>query len=435
MPIFSETRRNLRWRIARAFRDLPYASGSLATPTTAGFWAPALFFAKDSDVKGAEVSFYGGGGASIAGDVLGAARIIVAGSPAASFATHGWIAVQPYWGVAPSTNSGWEIHRQFSRLDYEDAITRAHWRGARRMTTPAEEYFVGNAWLRNSAFDIWLAGTTSAPTGWTLGGTGATVAQATAVPYGGRRYAALLSDGSNIANLTQTGIDWHRFAGKSVTLKAIVSTVTASRVFIRANDGSNHDSSNHTAVPAGTGQGLWQELSVTFTVSNTPTDMACSLQISAGSAVTANIARMWLESESMYDVPVENRWFAIASVDEEEFLNTWVSMPDEFWFINKDRSPREIGFIERYVHLQTGKLYRAVGQVYPTDPAETENLPIDPEYIFNRAAATLYRQLPKTEGVSGALAQDAAQWERQADLWERKTSRPPAWGSKIVEEM
>ncbi|MAH48011.1 hypothetical protein CMI37_19470 [Candidatus Pacearchaeota archaeon] len=438
MPISNETKYALRHRVSRAFRDLIAVNGSLVGPTTSRFHSPNLIFERDTDVKGGEVSFWQGGGLSLAGEPLGAPRVITSATPGAA-GSQGQINTHVLWGAAPSTNSGWEIHKLFERAQYDDAINGAIRRGGRRQLSPGEEYFIGNSYLRNSAFDIipkgeaLAANLTTQPAGWTKDANSTTQIRS-AFPFQGRHYLQLITDGNNLGRFHQTMFDWAKIAGETVTLNAMVWANTADRVSIELN---STESSKHPATSGNDGEGLWRELSVEVTLANNVNDVNVSLEVTAGSTVIASIGKIWLSGGPIqYEYPIENRWAFIQDVYVEDNLHQWTPLPKEWWYINKDRTPRELGFVRDFYSPEAGRAYKITGQTYPTpNPAESDNIEIDPEYAFARTFHNLYMQLPRGNQQSVAFRELAFQAEREAADWERRSQVKPMQGSKPVEDL
>lgn len=153
------------------------------------------------------------------------------------------------------------------------------------------EIQLGNA-LINPMFDLYT--TANAPDGWTT--TNLTVTQETRVTYGGaRRSLKVVTDGANVANLTQTLDEVGRYPS-SFEVTAWVWCETASELFIRVNDGvDNHDSSKHT----GTG---WEKLKVTVTPS----------AVAGSGTDTFTVAIRSTTAASTITFYVQNVWFPIA---------------------------------------------------------------------------------------------------------------------------
>ena len=247
MPIFGVTPQALRHQISRAFGDLVATSGSLASPTTSTMDTPVLIAGTNNQIVGGQVSFYAGGGASIAQG----SRVITAFTPFSLPGGAARVTILQPWAVAPSTNSGWEIHKLFSREQYDDAIARSVRGVARRILLPAEDYsIVLNSRVRNGTFDRWAAGLTSAPTGWTAGGAG-TVAQEQAGDIGehtyqGRYSMAMTNTGSNAYSFGQAVRNWGASAGETLEVRCIAFAQVGSRFRIRYTDGVNTwDSAYH----------------------------------------------------------------------------------------------------------------------------------------------------------------------------------------------
>lgn len=435
MPVFNVARGVLRRQIARGFGDLPFSSGSLANPQTTTFHSPVLVFGDDNQLVGGEVSFYSGGGASEADS----ARLIYAATPysPASASLYGRVdALQP-WVAAPSTNSAWEIHKLFTRQQYDDAITRAVRRVARRQLLSCEEYHVAGTTLRNAAFDRWSLGVSAVPDQWDLSGSGsATIAQTTGDIYQGRFAVALTSDGTNLARISQTVPRRRFYAGQTVTLHGLVLITVASRAFVSLSDGvTDYDSGFHPGTSGGDGLGQYRHLEVEAAMPSNPTNVIARFVISAGSAQTGIVGKIWLSGLDVHEYDLEQNWAFIQDVYIEGTRDEFILVPREWWYINKDRSPRELVFIEDYFTPEAGKVIKVVGQQYPTDPAEGENLPVDPEYVLNRASADLYSQLPGGSADWRGWATKYREWEARAQQIEAQMHTKPYPGSVAVEDL
>ena len=138
--------------------------------------------------------------------------------------------------------------------------------------------------IDNEDFLKWQNGTALAPDGWTLAGSGATVARATTFAARGS-YTADLTRSSNDATLTQTvSLQLARaFAGETVTITALgyVRTATGSIARIGISDGlTTSFSSYHSG-----GSGL-EALTATHTMAAgaTALDIICSVDTSDGLA-------------------------------------------------------------------------------------------------------------------------------------------------------
>lgn len=92
-------------------------------------------------------------------------------------------------------------------------------------TTPAWPLISAPNLLDNGDFSAWPGST---PTGWTLAGTGTTVAKDTVNTYGGAAYSAAISPGTGAAGQNMylqkylSSTEMQRIAGKTITLAALV---------------------------------------------------------------------------------------------------------------------------------------------------------------------------------------------------------------------
>lgn len=120
----------------------------------------------------------------------------------------------------------------------------------------------GKNLVANGDFEVWSGGTSAAPDGWPMDGTGASAARNTTNIKSGRASVDLTNGASNAANIshesTISGTINARFQGAYLTLSCWVKVSTANRVFIRIDDGvATQDSAYHT------GDGAFQLLTVT----------------------------------------------------------------------------------------------------------------------------------------------------------------------------
>jgi hypothetical protein len=140
----------------------------------------------------------------------------------------------------------------------------------------------------NGDAEIWGAGPSAAPTGWTLAGAGATVARTTT--------AGQFKSGTAAASMTRAGTDcslycdvaavWPPAAswqGLTVTFGAWVRATVASRALVSINDGvGNSNSAFHS------GGGGFEFLTVTRTLNAAATSVLCGLVVMTGNT-TAQI--------------------------------------------------------------------------------------------------------------------------------------------------
>lgn len=175
-------------------------------------------------------------------------------------------------------------------------------KGIMKETGSLRHIQVGNA-LLNPTFDLYT--TTDVPDSWTT--TNMTATSETTVTFGGaRRSLKLVTDGANVANLTQTLTEVGKHP-RSFEVTAWVWCETASELYIRVNDGvDNHDS---TTKHGGTG---WEKLRVTVTpsaVAGSGTDtFTCAIRsTTAASTLTFYVQNIWFPK-------VDNRYALDADI-------------------------------------------------------------------------------------------------------------------------
>jgi hypothetical protein len=155
-----------------------------------------------------------------------------------------------------------------------DTITGA-WAFTQSVGTPGGFNFV-----RNADLEVWLAGTSVAPTGWTLTGSGATVAQDASNKKVNSFAAAVTRVGNdcylgqNVAALFGPAAWWQ---GKTVTVGAWVRATVASRARLAINDGvGTTNGSYHT------GGSAFEYLTVTRTLNGAATQVEVRLVVDTG---------------------------------------------------------------------------------------------------------------------------------------------------------
>jgi hypothetical protein len=125
--------------------------------------------------------------------------------------------------------------------------------------------------LTNHSFE-----TDDPPADWTLGGADATVAQSTTQVKYGSYSGALTRSGTNcfiFQNITSPA----SYEGEEVTFGAWVYATVANRAYLQiADDGGNASSSFHSGVAG------WEFLTITYTVSATPTNLRGALLVIDG---------------------------------------------------------------------------------------------------------------------------------------------------------
>jgi hypothetical protein len=138
--------------------------------------------------------------------------------------------------------------------------------------------------LTNGNFELWTAGTDVAPDGWTLTGTGATVARESTTIKLGTYSVKLTSFENNFVRLYKSihelkGINYWK--GKTVTFGCWVYASNANRAQLQLYDDVNGDVSSYH-----TGDSTWQYLTVTRTIDVNATYVRCALYFFHISAIS-----------------------------------------------------------------------------------------------------------------------------------------------------
>lgn len=172
-------------------------------------------------------------------------------------------------------------------------------------------YFDGTNWIKinskniglvnlvsNGDFENWSAGTSVAPDGWILSGSGAAIAREASIIKLGT-YSAKLTRNSNDCIIYQTfyterGINYWK--SRKVTASCWVYATVADRARIGITDGISDTiySSYHT------GNSTWQFLTVTTTLSSGATTSHVDLRIDTGDTSAYFDGAMCVEGESAF---------------------------------------------------------------------------------------------------------------------------------------
>jgi len=169
-------------------------------------------------------------------------------------------------------------------------------------------------------FDLWSAGTTSAPDGWSLSGGGATIAREGTIKKIGSYSAAITRNTSNPSLWqdchTEKGIDYWK--GRTVTLSCWSYATVANRLRIYIYDGITTTLSSYH-----TGDSTWQLLTVTKTISDSATRLtAYLLYITDGDTTCYSDGAMLVEGAMPYAFspkPLPRGGTITAEVDETKF--------------------------------------------------------------------------------------------------------------------
>lgn len=171
------------------------------------------------------------------------------------------------------------------------------------------------------------------PDGWTLTGAGGTVERDTTSgetqhKFASAKMTAAADTATDLAqSITLSATQNARLRGRTVTLSARVYSATASRVFLRLDDGvKTQDSPQHP------GDSAFQTLVVTMTLDSAATKIECSLEISSGASISAIIDMAKLEEGNQATTFVENLRDAFVQprvVSDSDGVTTTSAAPEE----------------------------------------------------------------------------------------------------------
>jgi hypothetical protein len=436
MPVVSRQLFQLRHDLSRAMGDLVAVNGSLANPTTTTFHDPVLTFQRADALKGSHVHFYTGGGAAKHERPIYASVMYSPGSPS----LYGRLDVLQPWGAAPSTNSGWEVHKLFTVAEYNAAIFRAMRKYALKMMVPKVDYSnISYALLRNGTFHLWPDGASAAPGSWS-GDANSTHSRG-ANAYQGLYAYSMVTDGSNVGQATQSIDQFELYAGKTVSIRAKVYTLTSGRVRITLSDGVNTYNSDFHNGASDNEREQFLEIN-NVVVSNALTQLQVQLNVTAGGAVTAVWQKVYDDlgmEQHEYDIPnTEATRFARIQKVETEGIQDGVFnvlIPRRYWDLNLEVSPRRL-VLDKGVLPIAGKVLKITGQGYATEPSgETVTVDVDPEMVLEQAGVFLLQSLPRGQADAQGLGQRLQEWVRNVAVYEDRPGTRPMINSTPVEAL
>jgi hypothetical protein len=144
---------------------------------------------------------------------------------------------------------------------------------------------IGFNLVTNGNMEQWSAGASAAPDGFTLTGTGATIARSSTKRQG--LYSALVTYGSSDAYLYQDYLDFTRFQGENITAGVYVLCSTAAIARITISDGVGSTSSSYH-----TGGGGWELLTVTRAVDGAATRVRIEMHVEGAGNALFDIAKL-----------------------------------------------------------------------------------------------------------------------------------------------
>lgn len=429
MPIISKDLRTLHRELAVALGDL-VGEGTVTAATVSQIQTKDLIHQRVDQLRGHHIYLHTGGGSP-------QDRVITAFTPYSVAGQQATVQVLQQFNPVPSTNTQFFVHRLFSGTQYNEAIIQAVRRVVRRqLTDKVDTSLVLDSRLENAAFQLWSGGTSAAPDGWTLVGTGASVVQETGLVYPGTLYSAKLTNGaSQEAYLSQSIADYANFAGESFNLKVTVYTSTAGRVRVRVTDGVNTwNSDYHDGQGAKTLEITGQTLAANLTA------LTVQLRIETGSSISAYWQKALLDvGGHRYSYPLSTWPTGFVYVDTVRMEGVQdgvfdVVVPDEWWYI--DRANKSLVFLPQWFVPSAGKLLQIQGQAYPAEPAtETDKVEVDSEYVLRQAGVYLLTSLPWGTVDSEGLRERYVAWRQEAERLEAQARVRPRLNAKVVEAL
>jgi hypothetical protein len=406
MAIGELTVKAITLELARLMGDLA-ATGTATSGTTGRLDdSTVLRFEEANEVEGSWVAIYEGAAVgderNIATYVVGDTRI----TPRANFS------------ATIDDTSKYIITKNWRPQQYIDAIAAAVRRVQHRHLLPLDG-MTGNLHEQITFGDLLSADgnangqfedtSGTFPTGWTIDGN-TTMSANTAVDTvrRGRSSARMISDGSNLAKISQSIKYFDRHAGHVVQLRAWSHQDGTNRTLIRIGDGGVS-----TAVTATHADGthVWEELVVDLTMSSEPKGLDIDLEISAGDAVSAfwDDVRLICLSCYTYEYDIPSRLVFLADVQTEVGSATGGSLresayentiPRRAWRVEGGSSPRLILNHDYFVPPRNRHV-RLRGQAHPASitaatPATAwpETVEANPEFVKAWARYYLWSSYP-----------------------------------------
>ena len=310
MPIFSADRTTVRQAIGGG---LGIMHGPFAVTEASGGTAPlvnsiALPFRNNDQVLGMSLYVASGGGS-------GQERVVTTATVIGVPSGMG-LRIDRAWTTVPSTNGTFELWERVTPGRVNSFINDAIRGASRRVLEHKVDYSVQllDLLMHWGSFERWPDGTTSAPDGWTLTGSGGTVTRNAVVKYAGR-YSAAVAAALNTATFLESDDipEWPKFAGNIVTVRAKVYTTTSGRVRVQILDGVNTFSSGyHDGLGGWDGNAGAPIIINGVTLSNALTQLRVRLTTDSGAALTVYWGKVWVDTgtrstSSSYPSPAPRR--------------------------------------------------------------------------------------------------------------------------------
>ena len=188
--------------------------------------------------------------------------------------------------------------------------------GFMKKSGPRREIMLGNA-LRNPVFDLYT--TTNAPDNWADGNS--TLTQQTTITFGGaRRSLKVVTNGSNVATVTQSLLEAGRYIGQTLACYAWVYATTESEVFLRITDGGT---ALNSSLHGGTG---WEKLEVNYPVTDDISELTASVRTTTGGSTLT----FYIQVVFVPKVPSNDHTYPIDADQNFAFLDDRLRISEPF---------------------------------------------------------------------------------------------------------
>jgi len=211
------------------------------------------------------------------------------------------------WGTTPDTTSEYIVTRRFGAHSIDQAIDAQLSRYAETIKLPFEDHSLGvnnilndpedvggissTGRMRNWQWDFWDAA--NVPNGWTLTNSNSDEENAVQTIGGHRRVGYIQNTGSSAGSAVLSVGNFYKWRGARVRGYGIAQSVTASRLTARVADGVENTNSD-----AHSGAGGYERLDTGIkTVSDDPTALSVSFQISSGSQISTFLSAFQLVAD------------------------------------------------------------------------------------------------------------------------------------------
>lgn len=386
--------------------------------------------AQDASVVGTYIYITGG----LAGAVGNAREI-------SSYATLGVFTWIQAVGTAPDSTSTWiRVRVRPQRIiDAIDEVTRRAWR-KQAIPWVLESITTNNLLGPYGTFEAWENGASSAPDGWTLGGSGASVARESTTIAQGLYSAALTAGSSAVGTLSRTlsFYSTRELDGISLTLLGAMAENAASDGVVRVTTTNSAGTATNTDRTGTYASNRWQDLDDISSASISTPDPVVSVQVQCRAVASATVYfdDLVLYGPPLYNYPLDPTITGIGATIwmESAYRSGKFTYPlyyDSDWDISTQdvlvSSPRQL-HLKRALpsarHLRM-EVYRAPD----VQATATSNVEPNPVWLAHAAAVRLLEQEKMTPENVARLGYIRGELERLEKTTEGNTivGKPVVW--------